>query len=81
MASLQIRDLPEGLRRQLQLQARLHHRSLAQQALCDLEAVAGGDPRIRRQQVLQRLREVWQQSSSVHWPESPEEMLHADRER
>jgi hypothetical protein len=31
--------------------------------------------------VLQRLREVWQQSSSVHWPESPEEMLHADRER
>ena len=81
MASLQIRDLPEGLRRQLQLRARLHHRSLAQQALCDLEAVAGGDPKIRRQQVLQRLREVWQQSSLVHWPESPEEMLHADRER
>ena len=81
MASLQIRDLPEGLRRQLELRARLHHRSLAQQALCDLEAVAGGDPRIRRQRVLQRLREVWQQSSPVHWPESPEDMLHADRER
>ena len=81
MASLQIRDLPEGLHRQLQLRARLHHRSLAQQALCDLEAVAGGDPRARRQQVLQRLRDYWEHSSPVHWPESPEDMLHADRER
>ncbi len=81
MTSLQIRDIPEALHRQLQLRARRHHRSLAQQALCDLEAVAGGDPRERRRQVLLRLREHWRHRDPVRWPESPEAMFRADRDR
>jgi len=52
MPSLQIRDLPEPLHILLQRRARAHKRSLSQQALADLEALAGGDPRQRRQQAL-----------------------------
>lgn len=44
MASLQIRDLPDPLHRLLQQRASAHKRSLSQQALADLEAIAGGDP-------------------------------------
>jgi len=55
MPSLQIRDLPEPLHRLLQHRAQAHKRSLSQQALADLEAVAGGDPQQRRQEVLDRI--------------------------
>ena len=44
MPSLRIRDLPEPLHRLLQHRAQAHKRSLNQQALADLEAIAGGDP-------------------------------------
>ncbi len=44
MPSLQIRDLPEPLHRLLQHRAQTHNRSLSQQALADLEAIAGGEP-------------------------------------
>jgi len=54
MPSLQIRDLPEPRHRLLQHRAMAHKRSLSQQALADLEAIAGGDPRERRQ-VLDRI--------------------------
>jgi plasmid stability protein len=81
MASLQIRDIPEPLHRQLQLRARRHHRSLAQQALWDLEAMAGLDPLQRRQAALKRLRGFWEQQPAVVWPAPPEEMLRADRDR
>jgi plasmid stability protein len=39
-ATLQIRDLADPLHHQLQLRARRHHRSLSQQALADLQALA-----------------------------------------
>jgi len=43
MPSLQIRDLPEPLHRLLQHRAQAHKRSLSQQALADLEAIASPD--------------------------------------
>lgn len=81
MASLQIRDIPEPLHRHLQLRARRNHRSLAQQALCDLEAMAGQDTQLRRQVALEHLKDFWRQQPAVIWPEAPEDMLRADRER
>ena len=86
MPSLQIRDLPEPLHRLLQRRARAHKRSLSQQALADLETLAGGDPRLRRQAALERIEQRWtqrspQQSPPLKWPQSPEELIWADRER
>lgn len=81
MPSLQIRDLPEPLHRLLQRRARLPKRSLSQQALADLETLAGGDPRQRRQQALERIEQHWQQRPPLHWPEAPEELIRADRNR
>lgn len=81
MPSLQIRDLPEPLHRLLQRRAREHKRSLAQQALSDLEAVAGGDPRQRRQRALERIQQRWKRRPPIDWPQSPEALIRADRNR
>jgi plasmid stability protein len=40
MATLQIRNLPDPLHQLLQLRARRNHRSMSQQALADLQALA-----------------------------------------
>jgi plasmid stability protein len=40
MATFQIRDLPDPFHQQLLLRARRHHRSLSQQALANLQAMA-----------------------------------------
>ena len=56
-------------------------RSLSQQALADLEAAAGGDPRQRRLQVLQRIAEREAPQLDLSREESPEALIHADRER
>ncbi|MCS5704682.1 hypothetical protein NZK27_00610 [Synechococcus sp. FGCU-3] len=40
MATLQIRDLPDPLHQLMQQRARRHHRSLSQQALAALQALA-----------------------------------------
>lgn len=81
MPSLQIRDLPEPLHRLLQRRARAHKRSLSQQALADLETQAGGDPRLRRQAALERIEQRWSHSPPLKWPQSPEDLIRADRER
>lgn len=81
MPSLQIRDLPEPLHRLLQRRARAYKRSLSQQALADLETLAGGDPRRRRQQALERIEQRWSQRAPLQWDQSPEELIRADRER
>ena len=81
MPSLQIRDLPEPLHRLLQRRARAHKRSLSQQALADLETQAGGDPRLRRRAALERIEQRWSQSPPLKWPQSPEDLIRADRER
>jgi len=77
MPSLQIRDLPEPLHRLLQRRARAHKRSLSQQALADLETMAGGDQRQRRQLTLERI----QQRLPLQWTQSPEDLIRADRDR
>ena len=81
MSSLQIRDLPEPLHRLLQHRAQAHKRSLSQQALADLEAVAGGDPQQRRQEVLDRIARRAAQQPPLTWEQPPEDLIRADRER
>ena len=79
--SLQIRDLPEPLHQLLQRRARAHKRSLAQQALHDLEQLAGGDPRQRRRAALARIAKRWSDQQPLIWPQTPEELIRADRDR
>ena len=81
MSSLQIRDLPEPLHRLLQHRAQAHKRSLSQQALADLEAVAGGDPQQRRQEVLDRIARRAAQLPLFTWEQTPEDLIRVDRER
>jgi plasmid stability protein len=80
MPSLQIRDLPEPLHRLLQHRAQAHKRSLSQQALADLEAIAGGDPRERRRQVLDRIARRGPLAPALSGDLAPEELIRADRE-
>ena len=79
--SLQIRDLPELLHQLLQRRARAHRRSLAQQALHDLEQLAGGDPRQRRRAALARIAQRWSDQQPLIWPQTPEELIRPDRDR
>jgi plasmid stability protein len=81
MASLQIRDLPEPLHRLLQHRAQAHKRSLSQQALADLEAMAGGDARDRRRQVLDRIARRGPLATALAGDQTPEVLIRADRER
>lgn len=81
MPSLQIRDLPEPLHQLLQRRARDHKRSLSQQALHDLEQLAGGDPRQRRARALERIAMRWRDQPSLRWDQTPEALIRADRER
>jgi len=81
MPSLQIRDLPEPLHRLLQRRAQAHKRSLSQQALADLETLAGGDPRQRRRAALERIEQRWTERLPLQWVESPEGLIRADRDR
>ena len=81
MPSLQIRDLPEPLHRLLQHRAQAHKRSLSQQALADLEAVAGGDPRQRRRAVLERIAQRRPMPPTMDWAQTPEDLIRADRDR
>ncbi|WP_236550714.1 hypothetical protein [Cyanobium sp. Copco_Reservoir_LC18] len=55
--------------------------SHSQQALADLEAMAGGDPRQRRRLALGRIAERWQQWQALSWEETPESLIRCDRER
>ena len=81
MPSLQIRDLPEPLHRLLLHRAQAHKRSLSQQALADLEAVAGGDPRDRRRAVLDRIAQRAALHPNVDWAQTAEDLIRADRNR
>jgi hypothetical protein len=81
MPSLQIRDLPDPLHRLLQRRARLNKRSFSQQALVDLEALAGGDPRQRHLQALERIDQYWREREPLQWQQAPEDLISADRQR
>jgi plasmid stability protein len=81
MPSLQIRDLPEPLHRLLQHRAQVHKRSLSQQALVDLEAIASEDGRERRRLVLDRIARRGPLATALAADQTPEALIRADRER
>jgi plasmid stability protein len=81
MPSLQIRDLPEPLHQQLLLRSREQHRSLAQQAISDLQAACGQAPRERRRSVLLSIAERLRTHGPLTCTESPEAMVRSDRDR
>ena len=81
MPSLQIRDVPDPLDRLLQRRATRNKRSLSQQALVDLEVLAGGDPRQRRQEALERIAQHCRGVEPLQWQQTPEDLIRADRER
>lgn len=81
MPSLQIRDLPEPLHRLLQHRAQFHKRSLSQQALLDLETIAGGDARDRRRKLLDRIARRGPLGAALAGVQTPEELIRGDRER
>jgi plasmid stability protein len=81
MPSLQIRDLPEPLHQQLLLRARQQNRSLSQQALTEMEAAAGGDPRERRLAALERIAARVRLQGPIVCPDPPETMVRNDRQR
>lgn len=81
MATLQIRDCPDPLHQLLQLRARQNHRSLSQQALIDLQAACGGDPRQRRRQALADLQALAAEQGVGGFDPSPEELIRQDRSR
>ncbi len=67
--------------RLLQHRAQAHKRSLSQQASADLEAIAGGDPRERSRQVLDRIARRGPLAPALSGDLAPEELIRADRER
>ena len=79
MATLQIRDLPDPLHQLLQQRARLHHRSLSQQALVDLQQACGGDPRKRRRKALADLLALANEQARRPFDPVPEELISQDR--
>lgn len=81
MPSLQIRDLPEPLHRLLQHRAQAHRRSISQQALVDLETIAGDDGRERRRVVLDRIARRGPLTTALAADQTVEALIHADRER
>lgn len=81
MPSLQIRELPEALYRILSAKARRERRSLAQQAVVELERMADVDARDRRLRALAELREHITGDGELRVSRSPVEVLREDRER
>jgi plasmid stability protein len=81
MATLQIRDLPDPLHQMLQLRARLHRRSLSQQALSDLQQACGGDGRECRRQALADLQALAIAAGTPVFDPNPEELIRQDRAR
>ena len=81
MPSLQIRDLPDAIYRVLSLKARRERRSLARQAVIELERMADIEVRNRRLEALSDLRERIQREGETHVSRSPAEIVREDRER
>jgi hypothetical protein len=79
--SLQIRELREALYRMLSLKARRERRSLAQQAVIELERLSEMEAGARRQQALQTLREQIEAGGEVPVSRPPVDVVREDRER
>ena len=81
MPSLQIRDLPDAIYRVLSLKARRERRSLARQAVIELERMADIEVRNRRLEALSDLRERIRREGETQVSRSPAEIVREDRER
>jgi len=82
MASLQIRRLPDDVYEVLLARARRERRSLAQQALVELRAMAEVGARERRLEVIEELRrELPRPGRRRRKIAAPEKIVRQDRER
>ena len=81
MPSLQIRDLPDAIYRMLSLKARRERRSLARQAVIELERMSDIEVRNRRLEALSDLRERIRREGETQVSRSPAEIVREDRER
>ena len=81
MPSLQIRDLPDAIYRVLSLKARRERRSLAQQAVIELERMSDINVQNRRLEALSDLRERIRREGEKHVSRSPADIVREDRER
>jgi plasmid stability protein len=90
MPSLQIRDLPQDLYQHLALRAEREHRSLAQQALADLQQACRSNTPAHRRQVVAAIRADLADAAetaedarerNAHTVATPEHLVRADRDR
>ena len=82
MATLQVRDLPDQIYEKLKKEAKLKHRSLAQQAIVTLAKglEIHNNPKERRAVLLQNLVNE-QQDIKNYKLSDPEKIIREDRER
>jgi len=81
MPSLQIRDLPRHIFEALSARARRERRSLAQQAVVELERMDRASARRRRLETVGRLRQRLAESPFNDVSRSPVEVIREDRDR
>lgn len=81
MPSLQIRDLPDAIYRVLSLKARRDRRSLAQQAVIELERIVEVEARSRRLETLRDLRETIKSQGERRVHIAPVDVVREDRDR
>jgi hypothetical protein len=81
MPSLQIRDLPDAIYRALSLKALRERRSLAQQAVIELERLAEVASKNRRLDALRDLREAIQSEGERKVSRVPAAVVREDRDR
>ncbi len=81
MPSLQIRDLPDAIYRALSLRALRERRSLAQQAVIELERFAEVESKNRRLEALRDLRESIQNDGERKVGRAPADVVREDRDR
>lgn len=81
MPSLQIRDLPDAIYRALSLKALRERRSLAQQAVIELERLAEVESKNRRLEALRDLREFIESEGERKVGRAPADVVREDRDR
>lgn len=83
MSSLQVRELPESIYRQLKRRAEADHRSLAQEAVAVLAKGLGvsSSPRVRRERLLQEIAQDSKPLPVAVAELDPVALIREDRER
>jgi len=81
MPSLQIRDLPDAIYRALSLKALRERRSLAQQAVIELQRLAEVESKNRRLEALRELRESIRNDGERNVGMAPADVIREDRDR